>query len=193
MGQQIRLATESDVDGILSIYEPIVLTSHTSFEYDVPSKEEIWNRVSNVLSERPWLVASQDNEVVGYSYATQVRGRPAYSWSAELSVYVKEGHQVAGIGTKLYVALMKLLELQGTRNFYGVISVPNAVSERFHEKLGFKRIAEFQDIGFKQGKWYAVVWYCYKIGGRTEPDKFIPLPKIVATTEWRDCLAAINT
>lgn len=193
MSLQIRLARESDIEGILSIYEPIVRTSHTSFEYEVPSMKEMWRRVSQVLSERPWLVAVRNEEVVGYSYATQVRGRTAYSWSAELSVYVKEGQQGSGIGKKLYKALMRMLELQGTRNFYGVISVPNKTSELFHEKLGFRKIAEFDEIGFKQGAWYGIAWYYLRIGGDMHPGQFRPLPEIVSTAEWNNCLNEVNS
>ena len=56
MTYQIRLATEEDVSGMLKIYAPIIEETTTSFEYQVPTSAEFWQRVAKVLQESAWLV-----------------------------------------------------------------------------------------------------------------------------------------
>ena len=35
----------------------------------------------------------------------------------------------------------------------------NEASEKFHEHFKFKKCAEFQNAGFKHGKWYGITWF----------------------------------
>jgi len=65
------------------------------------------------------------------------RERIAYQWSVESSVYVHDDYQRIGIGNALYSALIDILKLQGFRNLYAVINLPNDKSVVFHEKMGF--------------------------------------------------------
>lgn len=41
----------------------------------------------------------------------------------------------------------------------GGITLPNTASVRLHEKLGFKKVAEFEEVGFKFEKWRNVGYW----------------------------------
>ena len=64
-----------------------------------------------------------------------------------------------GIGSDLYEALFELLKKQGYRNVYAVINLPNDRSVRFHEHCGFKWFANYENVGYKLGKWKTVGWW----------------------------------
>ena len=67
----IRIANIDDAEHIRDIYMPYVLNTAISFEYEVPSKEEFQNRIRNTLKEYPYLVAVEDDVVVGYAMVNQ--------------------------------------------------------------------------------------------------------------------------
>lgn len=41
----------------------------------------------------------------------------------------------------------------------GGIALPNAASIRLHERLGFKKVAHFEQIGYKQDRWVDVGYW----------------------------------
>jgi len=163
MQYQIRLASRSDVAGMLKIYGPIIEETATSFEYEVPSEEEFWQRVSKVLKESAWLVCLYGDVVVGYAYASAHRGRTAYQWNRELSVYVHSDYRGRAIATALYKTLFDIIFKQGYSNALIGITLPNNASVAFHEKLGFKQIGIYRDIGFKNGAYHSVGWWQLKV------------------------------
>jgi L-amino acid N-acyltransferase YncA len=103
-----------------------------------------------------WLVCEQDGRMAGYAYAGPYRSRCAYSWSVESTVYVHREFQGKGIGKKLYRQLFEILKGQGVVNVIAGITLPNEASVGLHESLKFEKVAEFKDVGFKLGHWWAV-------------------------------------
>ncbi len=155
----IRLATAADAEGILEIYAPYVRDTSFTFETEVPSVESFQERIQNTLKGWPWLVCELDGKVAGYAYATRHRERTAYQWSVESSIYIHDDYQRHGIGKALYQPLLEILKLQGIRNVYAVINLPNDKSVKFHEALGFKYFTTYEQVGYKLGKWKNVGWW----------------------------------
>lgn len=50
------------------------------------------------------------------------------------------------------------LVVQGFRNAYAGITLPNPASECFHAALGFTPVGVYRGIGYKQGAWHDVIW-----------------------------------
>ena len=97
----VRDANETDMSAVTSIYATHVLHGLASFEEVPPPLDEIKSRRAGVLQlGLPYLVAELDGHVVGYSYATFYRARPAYRYTVEDSVYVEDGLNGRGIGTR---------------------------------------------------------------------------------------------
>ena len=156
----IRLATGDDAASILRIYEPYIQHTSLTFEFDVPSAEDFRKRVVSYLKEWPWLVCENDEKkLIGYAYASRHRERAGYQWCVEASVYIQENYHHAGIGKALYNSLFSILKSQGYRNVYAVINLPNDISVKFHEKLGFEYFASYKNVGYKLGKWKTVGWW----------------------------------
>jgi L-amino acid N-acyltransferase YncA len=155
----IRLATPQDAKGILSIYAPYISNTSFTFEAEVPSEESFAERISSYLENWPWLVCEVDGVIAGYAYGAKYRERIGYQWCVESSIYIHDDFMRKGIAGSLYNALMDLLKLQGYRNVYAVINLPNDKSVKFHEGCGFKWFANYENVGYKLGKWKTVGWW----------------------------------
>jgi phosphinothricin acetyltransferase len=148
-----------DAAACAAIYAPHVEGSAVSFEERAPDAREMGARIERYGRSHAWLVAEREGEVVGYAYATAFNERPAYRWSAFVSVYVAAGARGEGIGRALYEALFARLRERGLRMACAGITLPNEASEGLHESLGFERIGVNREIGFKEGAWRDVGWY----------------------------------
>ena len=155
----IRLARPHDAEGIQSIYAPYVADTAISFETEVPSVEQMGQRVAAVMARYPWLVVDQDGTVAGYAYASRHRDRRAYDWSVDVSAYVGAAHHRRGLGRGLYTALLELVRIQGFHTSYAGITLPNPASVGLHEAMGFMPVGVYQQVGWKQGVWHDVGWW----------------------------------
>ena len=154
----IRIATEADIPQMLAIYGPYIEHTTITFEYSVPSEAEFLERFRRITARFPWLVWEEDGKILGYAYGSAPFERDAYRWCAEDSVYLLPEVQGKGIGTRLCLALEKVLFYQGFRRIYALITADNKKSITFHQKLGYTLRAELPDAGFKFGRWIGVVW-----------------------------------
>lgn len=187
---EIRLATPAEGPALAEIYAPAVIGRSTSFELDPPDGPEMSRRVEAIAGRTPWLVCVHDEAVVGYAYGGRHRERAAYQWSVEVSAYVAESVQRAGVARALYTSLFSVLALQGFRNAYAGITLPNAASEAFHEAAGFTRIGVFRGIGYKLGAWHDVIWLERELRPRDhEPAAPVPLSSVVDTPAFHSALA----
>ena len=159
---QIREASAHDAAAIAAIYNPYIRNTAISFEESEVTGDTMLERIAEVRSAKlPWLVACMDDAVVGYAYATKWRARYAYRFSVETSVYVDEANAGQGIGTLLYSALLDQLRSTGCHLVIGGIALPNEASVALHEKMGYRKAAHFDEVGFKFGRWHDVgYWQC---------------------------------
>lgn len=160
-----RTATPADAKALLTIYTPYVEQTAITFEYDVPTLEEFTSRIQTTLKKFPYIIAEEDNEILGYAYASPFKERAAYGWSVETSIYVKQNQRQKGIGRLLYDRLEGILKKQGILNVNACIGYPQIEDEyltqdsvRFHEKLGYSMVGTFHKCGYKFGRWYDMVW-----------------------------------
>lgn len=161
---EIRVANKNDGKDILKIYKPYIEKTNITFEYAVPSVEEMEQRIEKTLERYPYLVGEVDGHIAGYAYASLYRSRQAYNWDCELSIYVDENYHGSGIATLLYNNLLEILKLMNIQNVYACITYPNEKSERFHHRLGFEKIGVFKKCGYKFKQWHDVVWMDKQIG-----------------------------
>ncbi len=155
----IRLATAADAQSILDIYAPYISNTSFTFETEVPSINDFEERIRTYLINWPWLVCEMDGKIAGYAYATRHRERTAYQWCTESSIYVHDDFQRRRVAHALYTALFDILKIQGFRNVYAVINLPNDRSVAFHESCGFEYFATYEKVGYKLGKWKNVGWW----------------------------------
>lgn len=156
----IREATGADAGSIARIYNPYILETIVTFEEQAVSGADIAGRMA-AAAPLPWLVAEEEGQIAGYAYASPWRGRSAYRFSVETTVYTAPGRGRQGIGTALYRALHPRLKELGYHTAIAGIALPNPASVALHEKLGYRQAAHFVQVGFKFGQWIdAGYWQC---------------------------------
>lgn len=176
---RIRTAAVEDAAKLVAIYAPYVEHTSITFEYIVPSVEEFAERIRRTLTRYPYLVAEQDGKPVGYAYASAFKGRVAYDWSVETSIYVCRDLRNSGVGSLLYRKLEEYLTAQHVCNVCACITYPNPPSIAFHEKHGYQTVAHFHASGYKQEKWHDMIWMEKTLCPHTLPPKpFIPFPEL---------------
>ena len=157
----IRLAEPKDAKSIVDIYNHYILHSHATFEIDPIDPNEMTTRIKRVQEEfqLPWTVMEIENEIVGYAYATQWKARKAYARTTESSIYLHQKQGGNGYGKVLYSDLLEKLRQSGYHAVIGGMSMPNEASQALHERLGFRKIGEFKEVGFKFNRWIDVGYW----------------------------------
>lgn len=181
----IRMATPADAPAICAIYAPFITGAATSFEQEVPSAQEMQQRIADTQTMHPWLVLDVDGTVAGYAYAGLHRKREAYQWATETSVYVAEDFRKRGVATALYTTLLHLLKVQGFQVVFAGMTLPNPGSAGFHAAMGFREFAVYERVGYKFGQWWATSWWRLELAKAAVPPALIPVGELVGTEEWK--------
>lgn len=155
----IRTVQTKDIREICTIYNYYIENTTITFEEEPISDDEMGKRINEIVPSYPWLVYEYNETVLGYAYATRWRARAAYRHSVELSIYISKDNLGKGIGKKLYETILAELRKTDVHAVIGGMSLPNEPSEKLHESLGFKKIAEFKEVGYKFQKWIDVGYW----------------------------------
>lgn len=150
----IRMATPEDAPAILAIYEPYILNTAITFEYETVTVEDFRKRMEVVQKQFPWLVYEREGIIVGYAYCSRFKERAAFDWDCECSVYIDDKEHRKGIATQLYIKLFDLIERMGYYNLYALITYSHESSVSLHRKFGFTEVGVYQKTGYKMGKWW---------------------------------------
>jgi phosphinothricin acetyltransferase len=155
----IRSATAADAAAITAIYNHYILHTPVTFEEEAITAEEMAGRIAEVQQAYDWFVYVEGGKILGYSYAGKWKSRCAYRYAVESTVYLDKDATGRGLGTKLYQALLDDLRQRGIHSVIGGIALPNAGSVALHEKLGFKKIGQFKEVGWKFEQWIDVGYW----------------------------------
>ncbi|MDO4519117.1 MAG: GNAT family N-acetyltransferase [Eubacteriales bacterium] len=181
-----RLAAPQDAEVLLEIYRPYVEKTAITFEYEVPTVEEFRERIQETLKKYPYVVLENENQICGYAYASTFKGRAAYDWCVETSIYIREDVRGEGYGRRLYEVLEQYLSLQNVKNVNACIAYTEVEdahltkgSVRFHEKMGYQMVGQFHQCGYKYEHWYDMVWMEKMIGEHeAHPGAWIPFSQL---------------
>ena len=172
---KIRAAEIGDATAIADVYAPYVLNTPVSFEELPPDAGLIEKRILASIDTHPWLVVEINGNVVGYAYAVKHSTRPGYRWTVDASIYLNSEFCGMGIGRGLYQALVEILRTQGFKSVFAEIVLPNAVSVKLHEAMGFCYIGTHKQIGYKCGQWQDIgYWRLGLTNDSKAPDEPIP-------------------
>lgn len=152
-GVTIRPASEHDVADLVIIYNHYIQNTGITFETEPLTTSEFADRMRESNREsRPWLVAEDAGTLVGYAYASSWKGRCAYRYSVESTIYLDHRKTGKGVGSILYRALIDAIRARSMHTVIGGIALPNDASIRLHEQLGFRKVGHFERVGYKLGQ-----------------------------------------
>jgi L-amino acid N-acyltransferase YncA len=172
----IRPSQPQDIEAITAIYCHHVLTGTGTFEIEPPSVSDMESRRADVLAKGlPYLVAIENDTVLGFAYCNWFKPRPAYRFSAEDSIYLAPGYQGKGIGRALLTELAAQAERTGVRKLIAVIGdSANSGSIALHQSLGFSHVGVLKSCGWKFEQWLDVVLMEKALGlGDSQPPELV--------------------
>jgi phosphinothricin acetyltransferase len=62
------------------------------------------------------------------------------------------------MGSLLYAALFEAIANEDIHRIVAGFTLPNLASQRLHERLGFKTVGIFREVGRKFGRYWDVAW-----------------------------------
>lgn len=152
---QIRPATLDDSLDIAEIYNWYIQNTTITFEEEQVTAGDMAQRIAVADQTRPWFVLESteeeksDSRLLGYAYAARWKERSAYRYAREVSIYLVQDAQGEGFGLQLYETLIEALRSTDVHTLIAGITLPNDPSIALHEKLGFKKVGEFEEVGKK--------------------------------------------
>jgi len=158
----VRPAQAGDAQSIAKIYNYYIRNTSITFEEQDVTAVEMAQRIKETTAEElPYLVLEEDGVLRGYAYASKWKGRCAYRYSVEITVYLSPDAGGHGYGSLLYTQLFSELKTLGYHVAMAGISLPNEASIALHEKFGMRKVAHFEEVGFKFDQWVDVAyWQC---------------------------------
>jgi L-amino acid N-acyltransferase YncA len=160
MSARIRLATSADLPAINDIYNHYVAHSTCTFqtEPETPADRRAW--FDHHGPAHPVTVAEDPltGQVLGWSCLGEFKSRCAYRMTVENSVYIRHDLHGRGLGRMLLTDLIARAAALGHRSIIGIIAADQPASLALHEKLGFQKVAQLRQVGFKFDRWIDTVY-----------------------------------
>jgi L-amino acid N-acyltransferase YncA len=150
---RMRDATLEDLAAIVEIYNSTIPSRIVSADTEPVSVEQRlpWFHEHDP-SRRPILVAEEEGEIVGWlSLSDFYDGRPAYHMTAEIGVYVKEGHRSQGVGRLILEETIRRAPELGIKTLTAGAFAGNEPSLKLFARFGFERWAHFPRVAELDG------------------------------------------
>ena len=162
----IRDAVNGDAAAVARIYNYYVKNTVVTFEESAVEASDMEERIAETQADGlPWIVAESDGEVIGYAHASKWKGRCAYRFAVEVTVYLEHALHSKGWGSRLYERLFADLRAKNFHVAMGGIALPNPASIALHEKFGMHKVAHFEEVGYKFDDWVDVGYWQGKLDG----------------------------
>ena len=134
---------------VRAIYAEGIESGKATFDQEVPD----WSAWDGAHLREARLVARVDGAVAGWAALMPISARPCYRGVGEVSVYVAGWARGRGVGLGLLTALVTASEAAGIWTLHSSIHADNTVSQRMHERAGFRVIGRRERIALRPDGW----------------------------------------
>lgn len=153
MTENIRDVRLTDARAIADIYNYYIENTTVTYETEKVTVEEMEERIKDISARHPYFVYEEDGRIVAYCYAHPWRTRAAYRLTLESTIYLDHNITHQGTGTRMMNHLIELCRSQGYHVLIACITDENTGSIAFHERLGFRHVAHYDQVGRKFDRW----------------------------------------
>ena len=147
-----RIAHRDDLAEIVDIYNSTVASRMVTADTENIS---VASRLAwfedHDPQRRPLWVVEQDGAILGWLSYSNFYGRPAYSGTAELSIYLHEAHRGKGLGRYFLEQAIQHAPQIGVHTLLGFIFGHNGPSLKLFERFGFARWANMPGVATLDG------------------------------------------
>jgi len=156
----VRPAERADLARLVEIYNYYVI--HTPITFDVEpytvEKRTAWFEQFAPNGRHRLLVAENDAGLIGYAGTMRWRPKAAYDTTVETTIYCAHDAVGKGVGRRLYEALFSALRGEDVHRYVAGYTMPNAATAALHQRLGFRQVGIFREVGRKFGEYWDVCW-----------------------------------
>jgi len=161
MDYSIKPCDETQSPEMLEMFNDAIINTTSVYDDKPRTMEFMVDWYNSKLKGGYPLIGLFDihDNLLGFGTYGSFRSRPAYKYSIEHSIYVRNDMRGRGYGK----VLLKEIIAQAIRDDYhmivGGIDSDNAISISFHEKMGFEFSGKIKHAGYKFGKWLDLSFY----------------------------------
>jgi len=189
----IRPARETDVRGILEIYNDAILNTTALYTYEpftLPMMQQWFaektakglpvfvaeesaaaaNQIAPSVSSATQTATSAP-AVAGFASYGPFRPWPAYKYSVEHSIYVHKAQRGKGIAKKLLRTLIDHASAENLHTIVAGIDSENEISINLHKQFGFKETGQITQVGYKFGRWLDLVFMQLILENNLQPNE----------------------
>ena len=147
-----RLARFGDLPQIVAIYNSTIASRQVTADTEPISVESrhAWF-AEHSPERRPLWVIEQDGKIAGWLSYSNFYGRPAYSGTAELSIYLHEDARGKGLGKYFLQQAIDHAPAIGVHTLLGFIFGHNEPSLKLFDAFGFERWADLPKVANLDG------------------------------------------
>jgi L-amino acid N-acyltransferase YncA len=147
-----RIAVHDDLPAIVAIYNSTIASREVTADTEPVSvaSRQAWF-AEHTSDRRPLWVTEQAGQVIGWLSYSNFYGRPAYSGTAELSIYLHESVRGKGLGSYLLRQAIECAPQLGIHTLLGFIFGHNQPSLKLFETFGFARWATMPKVATLDG------------------------------------------
>jgi phosphinothricin acetyltransferase len=139
-----------DLDRIVEIYNSTIndrmATADTAFQTTSDKKD--WFENHNSENRPIWIVEDDDSNFIGWVSIQDFYGRPAYSGTAEISIYLAAEHRSKGLGKIILEKAIKKCRGLALHTLLGFIFAHNKASIKLFENAGFTEYGLLPDVAY---------------------------------------------
>ncbi len=155
---KLRPISANDREAVIDILNYYIENSFAAYpENKMPY--EYFDTLIQRSKGYPTVVATDvEGKVLGYGVLRTYSPLPTFSKTAEIGYFIHPDYRRMGIGSAMLKFLIEGAKQKGINTILANISSKNQPSIAFHLKRGFTQVGYFQNIGFKKGEPFGMVW-----------------------------------
>ena len=157
MDYSFRLATQQDLSAIVAIYNSTVASREVTADTEpvTVASRQAWFDHHNPERRPLWVVEQEgiggQKSLLGWLSYSDFYGRPAYSGTAELSIYIHEDARGKGMGRYLLGQAIVHAPSIGVHTLLGFVFGHNQPSLKLFDAFGFERWANMPRVATLDG------------------------------------------
>ncbi len=149
--------TEEHIQEIRDIYIYYINNSTATFHKHEVSMDEMRKIVLFDNPKYESYVIKEGEDICGYTILAQYKVREAFDYTAEVTIYLKNGYERKGIGR---LALEFIEDRAKTKDIHMLISLvcgENKGSLSLFKSKGYEVCGHYKEVGYKFNRWLDLI------------------------------------
>ncbi|MCT4665198.1 MAG: GNAT family N-acetyltransferase [Flavobacteriales bacterium] len=144
---KIDLVKSGDFLEIAEIYNHYIQAGNATMDRSLKNRESIAKWVQDFSQRECLLVATEQEEVVGWGILKKYSDREGYRHAAEVSIYLKPKQTRKGLGSQIHENLIEKARLFDYYHLTAKIFADNQRSIQFFKSFGYRKVGIQHKIG----------------------------------------------